>query len=94
MYRHAYTILVLLGTASRTLADGARIIQPNNQPRLSAELLATADALRTAIVGVLRLDEANNPAVQYHPATAIVLVDGPSVADALDTLAKRIGVTE
>jgi len=69
-------------------------MQPTNgQPRLSSEMMATGDALRHCIIQVNNLSEAQNPAVANQPATAVLLVDGPNVAEALEVLAQRLGVT-
>lgn len=69
-------------------------MKPDNTPRLSAEMLATADALRHMIGQTIRLAEAKHPAVLNQPAAAVVLVDGPNVADALDTLAGRLAIEQ
>lgn len=69
-------------------------MQPNGHPRLSSEMMATGDSLRHCIAQASRLVEQQNPAVLNQPATAVLLVDGPNVADALETLSQRLGMTE
>lgn len=70
-------------------------MQPTNgKPRLSAEMLATSDALRHLLVLLADLVQAKNPAVVNQPAAAVLLVDGPNLVEALEVLAQRLGVTE
>jgi hypothetical protein len=51
---------------------------------------ATADALGHIILQVPDLVDAQHPAVMNQPATALLLVDGTNVVQALDTLAQRL----
>jgi hypothetical protein len=63
---------------------------PLPEHRLAQELLATADALRTAAVGIQQLDGASHPAVSGCPEAAIVRAHAGDVADALEALAARL----
>jgi hypothetical protein len=69
-------------------------MQPNNTSRLSAEMLATADALRHVRAQLSHLVNANHPAIVGQSETTVVLMQGPAVALALEALATRLGITE
>ncbi|HEY7312217.1 MAG TPA: hypothetical protein VH643_22825 [Gemmataceae bacterium] len=58
--------------------------------RLAQELLATADALRTAAIGIQKLEAANHPAVTGTPEAAVGGAHARDVADALEVLAARL----
>lgn len=67
---------------------------PNHKPHLSAEMLATADALRHVRAQLSRLVNADHPAIVGLDETTVVLIQGPAVAEALESLATRLGITE
>jgi hypothetical protein len=58
--------------------------------RLAQELLATADALRTAAVDIQQLDSASHPAVVGTLEAAVVHAYARPIADALKALAARL----
>ena len=63
---------------------------PLPEHRLAQELLATADALRTAAIGIQQLNRANHPAVAGSPESAVIDAHAHPVAAALEALAARL----
>ncbi len=67
---------------------------PNNSPRLSAEMMAAADALRNISQHVERLERAGHTAVAGSAEAAVIACNAPPVVEALDSLAQRLAIQE
>ena len=68
--------------------------QPNGSPRLAVEILATADALRNVSRQIDRLERAGHPAVASSAEAAVIASNGPTLVEALETLAERLAIVQ
>lgn len=68
--------------------------QPNGNPRLAVEILATADALRNVSRQIERLERAGHPAVTSSTEAAIIASNGPPLVEALEALAARLALVQ
>jgi hypothetical protein len=69
-------------------------MKADGTPRLSAELMATADALRHVGQQVDRLERDGHQAVAGSTEATVLAANGPPVVAALESLAERLAIQQ